>query len=433
MTVQRFRERELAQRLSELYVQPMPTYRDELLQEAAATPQRPGWAFPERWLPTSVVTSRVATAPSIRWRTVALLGLLLIVLVAGTVLVVGSQRAKLPPPFGPAANGSLLYSWQGDILVRDDLAGPARVLVGGDPWDTAPSYSPDGTRFAFLRDLGGAMHPGDRELWVGGADGSAPLRVGGPYTDCCWIDWSPSGDRIAVSHTDDGVDVIDIVRTDGGGTTRVPVDYPITFPTFRPADGSQLLFRGRVVDGKGWALYVANADGSSPRRLAFETDAGYGSDDDFVDPAWSADGSRLAFSVVDRVDGAPGGTAQRIHIADIARDGTITGERRLTTTIDAEAEFAPMWLPTGDAVVYRAWRGTGEELHQATVEGDAEATYLGVSAGSGILTSVSPDGTQALAVNTNTHLLYVIDLASGAVAQHFNAEDFASYQRRALP
>jgi Tol biopolymer transport system component len=433
----RFRERELQQRLADLYVGPMPEYRDDVLKRVARTPQRPAWTFRERWLPRSVVTSRIATAPPIRWRTIAILGLLLIALVAGTVLVIGSQRQQLPPPFGPAANGSLLYSWEGDILTRETLSGKPRVLIGGDANDVGPEYAPDGTKFLFFRaGLESEIRPPpEADLWVANVDGSDPVKVGGPYPYCCWVDWSPAGDRIAVGYYDEtaGQDVIDIVRSDGSGSSRLDVGMPVGMPAFRPTDGSQLLFRGRAIDGKGWALYLANGDGSSARRLTLLPDAGYGSDDDFVDPAWSPDGAHLAYVVVDAVEGAPGGTGQRIHVADIASDGTVTADERLTRTVDAEAEYSPLWLPTGDGIVYRQFRGTGEEVWDATVDGVRAPRYLGVSAGSGVPTTISPDGTQALALNTNTHLLSVIDLATGEVHQHFNAEDGVVFQRRALP
>lgn len=427
MTADRRFERDLPEQLRGIYLQPMPDYRDDLLGRTAATPQRPAWTFPGRWLPMSVVTSRVATASPVRWRMVAVLALLIVAIAAATVLVVGSQQRKVPAPFGPAANGAVLYSWQGDIYARDTLTAEPRLLVGGETNDVAPSYSLDGTRFLFVRDLGGNR----KEVWVARAHGERPGRIGGPYTDCCWFDWSPAGDVVAVAHTEDGVDVIDIVRSDGSGSTRVDVGFPAGFPTFRPADGSQLLFRGRQVDGKGWAFYLANADGSNPRRLALETGAGFGSDSDFLDPAWSPTGDRLAYSVIDQLPDAPGGRGERIHIATVSPDGTVVEEHRLTAEARVEAEFAPVWLPAGDGIVHRRFDGVGEEAWMAAASGGGTPKDLGVSAGSGLPLTISPDGSRVLALNTNDYTLSAIDLATGTVEKHFSANDAVSYQRLA--
>ena len=71
----------------------------EVLARTARTRRRPAWRIPERWIPMSVATSRVATSPRVPWRTVGLVALLVIALVAAAVLLVGSRPRVLPPPF----------------------------------------------------------------------------------------------------------------------------------------------------------------------------------------------------------------------------------------------------------------------------------------------------------------------------------------------
>ena len=77
----------------------------EVLARTARTRRRPAWRIPERWISMSAITSRVAPPPGVPWRAIALTALL-IALIAGAVLVAGSLRHRVAPPFGPAANGA---------------------------------------------------------------------------------------------------------------------------------------------------------------------------------------------------------------------------------------------------------------------------------------------------------------------------------------
>jgi len=45
-----------------------PDYFDDILGQVGRTRQRPGWSFPERWLPMTALSERVATAPRIPMR-----------------------------------------------------------------------------------------------------------------------------------------------------------------------------------------------------------------------------------------------------------------------------------------------------------------------------------------------------------------------------
>ena len=63
--------------------------------------QRPGWTFPERWLPMADITRSRAFAPAPPWRLIAL-ALVVLALVVGALLYAGSRQQRVPPPFGPA-------------------------------------------------------------------------------------------------------------------------------------------------------------------------------------------------------------------------------------------------------------------------------------------------------------------------------------------
>ena len=65
-------EQELPGLLDELFMGPMPAYRDIVLDQAGRTRQRPAWSFLERWLPMVDVVRQPVLAPRLPWRAIGL-------------------------------------------------------------------------------------------------------------------------------------------------------------------------------------------------------------------------------------------------------------------------------------------------------------------------------------------------------------------------
>ena len=100
--------------------------------------QKPGWTFPERWLPMQLTMART---PSLRpILAIVMVALLTLALVAAA-LYIGSQRRPLPAPFGPARNGAVVYDKAGDLYIANELSGEARPLVTGPETDGWPGFS----------------------------------------------------------------------------------------------------------------------------------------------------------------------------------------------------------------------------------------------------------------------------------------------------
>ena len=91
-------------------------------------------------------------------RTLALALLLIALLIVAALVAVGSRRQPAPP-FGPAANGEIIYTNRGDLFAGDPASGETRLLLGGPAVDSGPSYSPDGTSIAFLRTVNCCPEP----------------------------------------------------------------------------------------------------------------------------------------------------------------------------------------------------------------------------------------------------------------------------------
>ena len=131
--------------------------------------QRPGWVLPDQWMPRVV-------APTIVGRRLApAVGLLMLVLTLAAAAVYIGTRPRLPQPFGPARNGTIVYGSDGDIYTGTPDGATSR-LVGGPEVDFDPFYAPDGTRIAFYRQVGDAVN-GATDLMVVDRDGTGLIRL----------------------------------------------------------------------------------------------------------------------------------------------------------------------------------------------------------------------------------------------------------------
>ena len=285
-------ERRLPGILADLGAGAPPDYTDTSSPGPPSTRQRPGWVFPGRWVPMTAITERLNAAPRVPWRAIAVAALVLIGLVA-TALYVGSQR-RLPPPFGPAGNGVIPYVANGDIYVGDPVTGVSRLLVGGPEGDAVPQFSPDGTRLAFIRDVGTTtIRPID--IYVVRDDGTGLTKVTKePLWDWQWISWTPDGRSLAVvSKVDAGANRLDLYDATGSGPVKtIATAAGMDFVQFRPPDGRELMYRA-LVDGK-WGLFAMKPDGTNVRTLQ-EPKIPTAFDAVFAAAVYSADGSRIYY------------------------------------------------------------------------------------------------------------------------------------------
>ncbi|MGW2445777.1 serine hydrolase [Streptomyces sp. NPDC001675] len=237
-----------------------------------------------------------------------------------------------------------------------DTAGgePARMTRG--PADSTPAWSPDGTAAAFLRAQDGAP-----QLWLlpdGGGEPrpltSLPLGAGAPV-------WSPDGTRIAFAAAVDRA-----AQEEPDGTVRpTPAGAPIVADRLDyQADGAGLLRAVRA------HLHVLDVASGTCRRV---TDGDWHAGP----PAWSPDGTKLAFCAATAPDADLDHRAP-VHILDV----TDPLAEPVEAGLPRGAGGPLVWSADGSALLVA---GTADGpvghagLHRVPLDGDGSVADLAAS------------------------------------------------------
>jgi Tol biopolymer transport system component len=151
--------------------------------------------------------------------------------------------------------------------IRADGSGAVRITADSALWgaslETDPAWSPDGRKIAFVSD-----RDGNREIYVGNADGSSPHRL----TDNPAIDqfpaWSPDSSKLAFGTNRDGNDEIYVMSaSDGSGQTNLTADPAADRYAAWSPDGAKIAFRSSRAHS--FDIFLMNPDGSGVARLTY--------------------------------------------------------------------------------------------------------------------------------------------------------------------
>jgi Tol biopolymer transport system component len=358
-------DRMLSNWLDDPYSPPAPHYLGQVLERTRHTRQRPAWTNLERWLPMADKMPRLAAAGPLRMTQLLLIALLVAVLAAAGALV-GARLLDTTRPEGgltyPIARGGeavLAYHVHGDIFTVRADGSNVRQLTSGAEGELAPSWSPDGTRIAYLlrrqsSDLGEIDAVAVAVMDAGGghratlATTSADSQACIPYGLAAW---SPDGKTLIFPispNCDDRSDLL-IVSADGSSpaTRLLAPGLNGTAAAWSP-DGTRIAFIGREATGNS-GLYVVDvkADGALTGGLQARRITEAGASLVWGRPRWSPDGTELAAEAGTNYDCSnyDSGTMDAFIVK---ADGS--GQRPLVA--EAAKEYNPTWSPDGKQLAF---------------------------------------------------------------------------------
>lgn len=215
-------------------------------------------------------------------------------------------------------------------LMRADGARLKWVVRRFSRWSIDSTWSPDGTRMAFVR---------NNSLYLARPDGSRQRRVFGGLHTLARPTWSPDGRRLALSTGSFGLGITRLTLL-AVGSGRAKVIFRTRHTAWAPSwspDNHKIAFVG---EARGhFSLFVMNADGTHSRRLT----AGVELANWITPPSWSPDSTRI---VIGKVTRRPG-SEPNVTVVDVR-----TGRSRMIN----RGGTSPEWSPTGRSIAFTAYR-----------------------------------------------------------------------------
>jgi Tol biopolymer transport system component len=380
---------------------------------------------------------RSALGGRVPFRALLVMALLVALVAASIAFYIGSQK-HLPPAFGPAANGDLLFASNGDIYARDPLTGNQHLVIGAEGEQFAASYSPDGQRITFVT----ASAEGDHFM-VANADGTAPRQLALiPSVGNAQAAWAPDSRSVGFIYDVNGQPQLSIVSVADLSTRIIKLDGIVPQDiAYAPPNGDRLLIRAREAGTERYGLFTMKPDGSDLKTIVPPKDSGYGQFT-YSGAAFSPDGRTIAYNGVDIV-AQPGGLVStgmfRVHLVNV--DGT--NDRALPGPADPTVqENWPAFSPDGKSILvlhFKDFQGqfAGEGwIAMMPADGSAPARDLGQhftdpKADTSIAKGWSPDGSRILLVVGSKQEVYSVDPASGDMERLAWTTALPDWQRRA--
>jgi serine/threonine protein kinase len=214
----------------------------------------------------------------------------------------------------------------------------------------SPTYSPDGMRIAFAANV---INDKRLDLYRMDADGRNVVQLTNGPGSCAYPSWSPLGDRIAIEHRlNNNADIWVIDAGAKQGINLTPSQGLNYSPAWSP-DGQEIAFASNRKGKDAWGIYLMRPDGLNPREIKH---IGRPNRPVF-NPAWSPDSSKIVFS-------APKGPkATELYVIDR------TGKIQTQLTNLGGINVSPAWSSDGSTIAFEHSTEAGGGLWLINADG----------------------------------------------------------------
>lgn len=270
-------------------------------------------------------------------------------------------------------------------------------LTSGEKGESAPQWSPDGTRIAFLADRSTAAAPvagaspagGGAQIWLINVMGGEAEKLTAEENGITAFDWSPQGDHLAFVTRDvpkdkaerekrkkDKFDTITVdsdwmyshlwtINVDTKAKKRITEgEFTVAAPQWSPdgkwvaytvaRSGAQESIFNDISRNRDTDIYVVAATGGTPRQLTTNP-APDGN------PQWSPDGKWIAYTA------SNDSWAAKTDVLVVAAEGGTP--RNLTKDFIESAGFGMKWSPDGRTIYFTSGLGLYTHLFTIPVSG----------------------------------------------------------------
>jgi Tol biopolymer transport system component/catechol 2,3-dioxygenase-like lactoylglutathione lyase family enzyme len=279
-----------------------------------------------------------------------------------------------------------------------DTDGTHEVQLTDTPGDGGrPAWSRDGRSVVYAQP---AADTGPSRVFEVRADGTSRRQVANiPGRSPVLL---PDGERVLFVSGPWSMSALFVARRDGSDARRISGDGASTWNPAVSPDGKQVAYT-RASQGQT-AVWVMNVDGSAAHAVTHFLPA----DGRAQVPAWSPDGTHLAFQVGSRSRQDSTRTVAHIWVVDL-RSGALT---KLGAHDAPYLDEGPSWFPDGRRIAFQSDRTGRMEVWVMNADGSAPRQVTAPRAAAGA-TGVS-DTPPALAVGGAMLAFSVRDLDASA-------------------